>query len=123
MVAPLESMRHEMKELVLQTKNALVEANVPSKRRTNDNTAYYYQSNSWMQYNEVPWVYGNGGGSGANNRAMTPAEGVQWLAGELKKAKAKPRARGRATEENDQTDNPPFHGGGDGGSGGEEGAT
>ena len=73
MVGPLEQMRREMKTVLLATRSAMLEAGLPSKQKTDAHVPTYFQTNSWTSRQQTPW-------NDAAKRAMTPAEGIQWLA-------------------------------------------
>ena len=64
----------------------IVRTGAPAKLKGDDQVPYWYLSGSWLKQETVPWHAGE-------KRAMTPAEGVAWLAGECARAKASKRAR------------------------------
>ena len=72
-VPSLEAMRNEMKALLLEAKAALLEAGVPKRQKSDKDIPYWYGEHSWSKVEEVPWNAGE-------KRAMTPAEGIGWLA-------------------------------------------
>ena len=82
LVPPLEQMRREMKDLMLQSQSAMLEAGLPKRWKPDRDVPYYYGANSWQQQAEVPW-------NEAEKRALTPAEGIQILVAERNEAKQK----------------------------------
>ena len=87
MVMPLEQMRRELKQAVLDTQWALLAAGCPKKLKSDRDKnvpSYYSVGGSADGRGEVPWNV-------AEKRAMTPAEGVEWLANEREKALARSR--------------------------------
>ena len=73
MLYATEQARNELKELVLQTLEALLAAGVPSRQKSDKDIPQYYARKPWASSDVVPWNVGE-------RRAMTPAEGVEWLA-------------------------------------------
>ena len=72
-------MRHELKQLSLDARKALLASRkVPLKLKTDKSGSipFYYDCDSWNATVEVPWHE-------AEKRAMTPAEGITLLATEL----------------------------------------
>ena len=55
MVPALEAMRHEMKTLLLDAQEALLEAGLPRRRKRDADIPFYYGSQSWTNEAEVPW--------------------------------------------------------------------
>ena len=71
-----------MKTLLLEAKAAfLLEAGVPTRQETGKDVLYRYGEHSWSRAEEVPWNM-------EEKRAMTPAEGIEWLA--VEKARRRP---------------------------------
>ena len=64
----------------------LVYPGVPSKLKGDDQVPYYYMSGSWLKQDVIPW-------NAEEKRAMTPAEGVDWLIKEASRVKSKKRER------------------------------
>ena len=75
-VSPLEVQRREMKELLLAAKNALMEAGVPTKQKSDKDIPQFYACNSWQGQANVPW-------NDAEKRVMRPSEGIEWLAAQV----------------------------------------
>ena len=81
LVPPLEESRRKMKEVILEAKAALLGADVPTKNKPDVSIPFYYGCDSWRSSGEIPW-------NDEEGRAMTPGEGVLWLAMERDDAKA-----------------------------------
>ena len=65
-----------MKKVCVDVQRALLEAGCPKKQKSDTDPAvpfYYSVGGSYSSRGQVPW-------NGALKRAMTPAEGVEWLA-------------------------------------------
>jgi hypothetical protein len=73
MVPTLETMRSEMKNMMLASKAALLEVGVPKKQKNDKDIPYWYGECSWASAADIPWNVDA-------KRAMTPAEGINWLA-------------------------------------------
>ena len=74
----VEQMRRELKQAVLDTQWALLAAGCPKKMKSDKDKnvpSYYSVGGSADGRGEVPWNV-------KEKRAMTPAEGVEWLANE-----------------------------------------
>ena len=54
-IPPLEEMRRDMKTVLLATKNALLQAGVPSKQKPDTDVPFYYDADSWRSVKAVPW--------------------------------------------------------------------
>ena len=63
---------------------ALIEADVPTVKLSDELTPFYYSSNSWEDTEEVPWNPETGA-------PMTLAEGIRWI--QRNNEKPKKRAR------------------------------
>ena len=72
-VPPLEKVRRDMKTVILDAQAALLSAGVPSKTKPDKDVPFYYGCDSWRSKGEIPW-------NSEEGRAMTPSEGVLWLA-------------------------------------------
>ena len=81
LVPPLEESRRKMKEVILEAKAALLGADVPTKNKPDVSIPFYYGCDSWRSSGEIPW-------NDEEGRAMTPGEGVLWLAMKRDDAKA-----------------------------------
>jgi hypothetical protein len=82
-VLPLETMRSEMKTLLVDAKDALLDAGVPKRQKLDKDVPYWYgQHSSWSGAVEVPWNV-------EAKRAMTPKEGIVWLSSELSSTRVK----------------------------------
>jgi hypothetical protein len=81
LVPPLEESRRKMKEVILEAQAALLGADVPTKNKPDISIPFYYGCDSWRSSGEIPW-------NDEEGRAMTPGEGVLWLAMKRDDAKA-----------------------------------
>ena len=81
LVPPLEESRRQMKEVILEAQAALLGADVPTKNKPDVSIPFYYGCDSWRSSGEIPW-------NDEEGRAMTPGEGVLWLAMKRDDAKA-----------------------------------
>ena len=71
----LEQMRREMKQALLNAQRALIAASVPSKLKSDKDKKvpfYYSVGGSADSQGDVPW-------NDAEKRALTVAEGIEWL--------------------------------------------
>ena len=88
-VPPMEEQRREMKDLLLASRHALIEAGVPAKQKSDNDIPQFYACNSWEGQSVVPWNAGD-------KRVLYPAEGIEWLSAQsaaaAKEAKAEIRA-------------------------------
>ena len=84
MVLPLEEQRRQLQALVTEAATALIEADVPTVELSDEQTPFYYSSNSWEDAEEVPWNPETGA-------PMTLAEGIRWI--QRNNEKPKKRAR------------------------------
>ena len=84
-VPPLEKMRREMKDMMLDSQRAMLEAGLPKRQKRDDDIPYYYGANSWQNQADVPW-------NEAEKRALTPAEGIQVLAAQRDEERQKRKA-------------------------------
>jgi hypothetical protein len=67
-VPPLEEMRREMKEVLLATKETMLSAGLPKKRKHDNEVPQWFSSGSWSSMQEVPW-------NEEKKRMMTPDTG------------------------------------------------
>ena len=72
MVAPLETQRRELQEIVSAAAKALIYCGVPTRMLPDDDTPFYYARNSWDTMQRVPW-------NAEAGRPMSLAEGIAWL--------------------------------------------
>jgi len=84
MVLPLEEQRRQLQALVTEAATALIEADVPTVKLSDEQMPFYYSSNSWEDAEEVPWNPETGA-------PMTLAEGIRWI--QRNNQKPKKRAR------------------------------
>jgi hypothetical protein len=87
-VSQLEAVRHEMKEVLLATKAAMLDCfllGLPKKRKSDSQVPQWFSSGSWSSMQEVPW-------NNETRQMMTPAEGVAWLQDKLEQARAEAAA-------------------------------
>ena len=75
LVSPLTLQGREGKTLLKDAKNALLDAGVPSRLKPDRYVPWYYGEASYANQEEIPWNV-------EAKRALTPAEGVAWLASE-----------------------------------------
>ena len=75
LVHPLTQQGQEGKTLLKDAKNALLDAGVPSRLKPDRYVPWYYGERSYASQEEIPWNV-------EAKRALTPAEGVAWLASE-----------------------------------------
>ena len=75
LVSPLTLQGQEGKTLLKDAKNALLDAGVPSRLKPDRYVPWYYGERSYASQEEIPWNV-------EAKRALTPAEGVAWLASE-----------------------------------------
>ena len=75
LVHPLTQQGQEGKTLLKDAKNALLDAGVPSRLKPDRYVPWYYGERSYASQEEIPWDV-------EAKRALTPAEGVAWLASE-----------------------------------------
>ena len=75
LVSPLTLQGQEGKTLLKDAKNALLDAGVPSRLKPDRYVPWYYGEASYTSQEEIPWHV-------EAKRALTPAEGVAWLASE-----------------------------------------
>ena len=73
MIIPLEEQRRQLQEQVTAATYALITAGVPTKRKRDEETPFYYCSASHTSRQEVPW-------NEDKHRPMALAEGVEWVA-------------------------------------------
>ena len=72
MVAPLETQRRELQEMVSAAAEALMERDVPTRMLADDAAPFYYSQNSWEAEQEIPW-------NAEADRPMSLAEGITWV--------------------------------------------
>ena len=70
-----------MKAEMVKAKKAMIEAGLPSKLKSDNETPNYYLADSWRSKSDCPWNVDA-------KRAMTPAEGIAHLSAELVQVKA-----------------------------------
>ena len=75
LVSPLTQQGQEGKTLLKDAKNALLDAGVPSRLKPDRYGPWDYGERSSASQEEIPWNV-------EAKRALTPAEGVAWLASE-----------------------------------------
>ena len=75
LVSPLTLQGQEGKTLLKDAKNALLDAGVPSRLKPDRYVPWYYGEASYTSQEKIPWNV-------EAKRALTPAEGVAWLASE-----------------------------------------
>ena len=75
LVHPLTQQGQEGKTLLKDAKNALLDAGVPSRLKPDRHVPWYYGEASYTSQEKIPWNV-------EAKRALTPAEGVAWLASE-----------------------------------------
>jgi hypothetical protein len=87
-VMQLETVRREMKEVLLATKEAMlgcVPLGLPTKNKLDSQVPQWFSSGSWSSKQKVPW-------NSETKQMMTPAEGVAWLQDKLEQARAEAAA-------------------------------
>ena len=73
-LGPTEQRRHGLKAITLGTQQALIAAGVPVLWKSDSQIPHWYSGGgSWQAKGKVPWL-------AEKRRAMTPAEGIGWLA-------------------------------------------
>ena len=70
-VLPLEEQRRQLQELVTGATRVLLDAKVPSKRKSDSDAPFYYCSKSYTSWQDVPW-------NEKERRPMALEEAVQW---------------------------------------------